>query len=338
MDTSPGGRKQSRDVIIVGAGLSGIAAGRQLAAAGVDVTLLDKGRSVGGRLATRRIGGGSADHGAQFFTARTPAMVDLVEKMMADGHVKVWSHGWSDGSLSEAPDDGFPRYVCTGGMNRFARLLAENLEVHTSVKVESVSLEEERWVVRSDDGDAWDARAVVLTAPVPQSLAVVDMGHVTLPPLFRKALERIRYAPCVTGLFVVDGDVLLPEPGAIQRPRATISWIADNQRKGISSGARVITVHAAPGFSRKLATRTDEEALVAIRAGLLPHLADGSRIVAEQLKRWRYADPEILHPLRYLLAREKPPLLFTGDAFAGPRIEGALLSGWASADALADHL
>lgn len=338
MNTSESGRAQSHDVIIVGAGLSGIAAGRQLRAAGLDVTLLDKGRSAGGRLATRRIGGGSADHGAQFFTVRTPAMMDLVETMMADGHVKVWSHGWSDGSLSEAPDDGFPRYACTGGMNRFARLLAEELDVHTSVKVESVSLEGERWVVRSDDGDAWDAGAVILTAPVPQSLAVVDLGHVTLPPMVRKGLERIRYAPCVTGLFVVEGDVLLPEPGALQRPRATISWIADNQRKGISDGARVVTVQAAPAFSRKLATRTDDEALVAIRAGLLPHLADGARIVEQQLKRWRYADPEILHPLRYILAREKPPLLFTGDAFAGPRIEGALLSGWASADALTEHL
>ena len=42
--------------IVIGAGIAGLLAARQLAEAGRDVTVLDKGRGVGGRLATRRIG------------------------------------------------------------------------------------------------------------------------------------------------------------------------------------------------------------------------------------------------------------------------------------------
>ncbi|HMQ53993.1 MAG TPA: FAD-dependent oxidoreductase, partial [Anaerolineae bacterium] len=53
------------DVLVVGAGLSGLMAANLLKAYGFKVTVLDKGRSVGGRLATRRIGPGRADHGAQ---------------------------------------------------------------------------------------------------------------------------------------------------------------------------------------------------------------------------------------------------------------------------------
>ena len=60
-------------VVIVGAGIAGLVAARELAASGVDVRVVDKGRSVGGRLATRRIGDARLDHGAQFFTVRTPA-------------------------------------------------------------------------------------------------------------------------------------------------------------------------------------------------------------------------------------------------------------------------
>lgn len=58
------------DVVIVGAGICGLMAAGQLVERGASVLLLDKGRTVGGRLATRRIEAGCADHGAQFFTAR----------------------------------------------------------------------------------------------------------------------------------------------------------------------------------------------------------------------------------------------------------------------------
>ncbi|MEM1053678.1 MAG: FAD-dependent oxidoreductase, partial [Pseudomonadota bacterium] len=60
------------DTLIIGAGMAGLSCGTALAAGGIDVCLLDKGRGPGGRMATRRaeIGGQavSFDHGAQYFT------------------------------------------------------------------------------------------------------------------------------------------------------------------------------------------------------------------------------------------------------------------------------
>ena len=44
------------DCVIVGAGISGLIAARRLVDADVSTMVFDKGRSVGGRLATRRIG------------------------------------------------------------------------------------------------------------------------------------------------------------------------------------------------------------------------------------------------------------------------------------------
>ena len=45
---------KNRSCLIVGAGMTGLTAGRFLKAAGWSVVLLDKGRSFGGRMATRR--------------------------------------------------------------------------------------------------------------------------------------------------------------------------------------------------------------------------------------------------------------------------------------------
>ena len=72
-------------VVIVGAGICGLVAGRRLADSDADVVLVDKGRSVGGRLATRRIGDATVDHGAQFFTVRTPAFQRQVDDWVDRG-------------------------------------------------------------------------------------------------------------------------------------------------------------------------------------------------------------------------------------------------------------
>ena len=91
--------------------------------------------------------------------------------------------------------------------------------------------------------------------------------------------------------------------------------------------AAIITVHAGPDYSRRLFDRSDAEALAELETGLRPFLDQQAVILEAQLKRWRYALPTVLHSERCLVATGLPTLVFAGDAFGGPRIEGAALSG-----------
>ncbi len=326
------------DVVIVGAGLAGLMAARVLTDAGKRVLLVDKGRSVGGRMATRRIGGGVADHGAQFFTVRDPEFGANVERWLADGIVFEWSRGWSDGSLTTT-SDGHPRYAVRGGMNALPKQLAQGLDSRLKVKLVSVkSLGSDGWQVEDESGSTTRARALLMTPPVPQSLTLMNSGAVALSAPDRVALEGIEYHTSLTGLFVLDRQIRLPSPGAIQRSHANIRWIADNQRKGISPGAVVITAQAGAIYSNQLWDRSDEEIIAAFKVDLLPILGD-AKITEVQLKRWRYAQPFKTYPERCLVAADQAaPLVFAGDAFGDPRVEGACLSGLAAGRALLDAL
>ncbi|MCC6802026.1 MAG: FAD-dependent oxidoreductase [Anaerolineae bacterium] len=323
------------DVLVVGAGLAGLMAARTLVEQGARVIVVDKGRSVGGRLATRRIGGGVADHGAQFFTVRDPAFGAFVERWITEGLVFEWSRGWSDGSLSVSRD-GHPRYAVRGGMNALAKHLAKGLDTRLKVNLAAVKPANGGWQITDVSGSSQRAQAVLLTPPVPESLGLLNA--VPLNPDDRKALEAIQYSPSLTGMFRLDRVIRLPSPGAIQRPHANVHWIADNHRKGISPGAVILTAQAGTTYSRQLWERSDEQILNALKVDLLPVIGD-AQIVEAQLKRWRYSQPEQIYPERCFVAADLPaPLVFAGDAFGEPRVEGAALSGMAAGRRLIELL
>jgi predicted NAD/FAD-dependent oxidoreductase len=304
----------------------------------LSVILLDKGRSVGGRLATRRIGQGRADHGAQFFTVRTPDFQRWIDQWLADELIFQWSNGWSTGSFLPTPADGYPRYAVYGGINTLAKHLAAGLETRVNVEVTAVTPGDNSWLVQDEHNQVYLCKGLVITPPVPQTLALLDAGNTVLAAEDRQALEQIAYAPCLSGLFVVHGPVYLPDPGAVQRPDEPIPWMADNQRKGISPDETVVTVHAGPDYSRQLWDVSDMDVLKMLQAGLQPFLRSVADIGEAQLKRWQYALPTEFYPRRTLIAAGLPPLAFAGDAFGEPRVEGAAMSGLTAGERLAEKM
>ena len=326
------------DLLIIGAGICGLMAASALRDQGLTVGVVDKGRSVGGRLATRRIGGGRADHGAQFFTVRDETFQRHVDRWIATGLVYEWSRGWSSGSSASGAPDGYPRYAVRDGMNMLAKRVAaelsgdHNIELLLSVQISALSQHGGDWLARDSQGESYQATTLIVTSPVPQSLAMLEAGGVQLSPDDQHDLEQVHYAPCLCGLFHINGEVKLPDPGAVQRPKEAITWIADNQAKGISPLATLLTVHAGSVFSLNNYDADASEVLPYLRAEIEPFLGANARIQEEQLKRWRYALPLVLHPAPFLRAAGLPPLYFGGDAFGGPRIEGAALSALAMAN------
>ena len=321
------------DTQIIGAGLSGLIAGHLIAAEGRSVRIIDKGRSVGGRLATRRIGSAVLDHGAQFFTARSDRFKADVDVWLNAGVVEEWCRGF------EGAGDGYPRYRTAGGMNQLAKHLRSTLppsvEVLTSHRAASIIPLGDGYAVSYDAGVRApdESTSVVITSPVPQTLELLDSGGLAIPSEMA-GVRDLRYHAVVGLLATLDQTAPFGPTGALQRPEDRVfTFCCDNSVKGISPEPAA-TFHAAHQRSAELWDSSDAEILTALR----PHaeaLLGSAVIVDVQVKKWRYAGPVEPWPDRCAVIATSPgPVVMAGDAFGGPKVEGAFLSGVAAAEAV----
>lgn len=313
-------------VVVIGAGMAGLIAARTLAERH-DVVVLDKGRGVGGRMATRRIGDATFDHGAQFLTTHSSTFERLVQQWCDTGVVQPWFHGRL-GPDGVGERDGHPRYRGAPTMTAIAKHLAAGLDVRTSCRVERLEQHGDGWIVRASGRVELEASAVVLTAPVPQSLELLDGSGVELDPADRTALDAVTYEPCLAALVPLSGPSELAAPGALAPERGPIELLCDNAVKGVSASPG-LTVHAGAHFSATHLDAPEHDVLAELvgAAGLSGAELGTAQLETAQLVRWRYARPTEVHPDRSLRLSGLAPLVLAGDGFGGAKVEGAALSG-----------
>ncbi|WP_367649962.1 protoporphyrinogen oxidase [Nocardioides sp. zg-1230] len=94
-----------RDAVVVGGGIAGLVAARELAATGRDVLLLEGSPHVGGKLRSAEVAGLTVDVGAEAMLARRPEGLALAAEVGADvvHPTPAASAVWSRGALRTMP-------------------------------------------------------------------------------------------------------------------------------------------------------------------------------------------------------------------------------------------
>ena len=314
------------DVLVIGAGMAGLTAAEALSRAGRHVLVVDKGRGVGGRMASRRIGEATFDHGAQFVTAEDAAFAQTVARWQEAGVVEEWYRD------PDARGEGHPRWRGRPSMSEIAKHLSRNLDVRCTCRVASLLT---RWasVDRRPGhgrGDPCQGRCSS-TPPPPQAQALLEAGGVTLSTSVRDRLGRLVYERCLAVLAVLDGPSRIPAPGLVEPAAGPIALIADNMAKGVSR-VPAVTIHATAEYSFEAWDRDRQECGRDLLKTAEPWL--GAAVKDFQVHGWRFSRPTAVAEEFCLLVNQSPPLILAGDAFAGPRVESAALSGQAAAVAL----
>ena len=320
--------------LIIGGGISGLIIATKLKRHGIKATILDKGRGIGGRLATRRIRHSSDiegifDYGAQHFTVSNLQFQAWVDEWIKQGIVKEWAQGFptTDGTI----EDYNQTYYRGIKSNRsIAKNLAKDLDIHTSTKIIDLKWQENsKWLIQAENGANFAGDILIITAPVPQSLALLDNSEITLAPELRQRLEQVVYHKCIAVLALLEQPSHIPESGGLFLDDNPLSWIASNYKKGISPQGYAVTLHAGSEFSETHWESDNENLVNQLFKAASPWL--NSNVIKYQVHRWRYSQPRTVYGEPYLAIPEIS-LIMAGDAFVAPNIEGAVLSGLAAAE------
>ena len=164
------------DVLVVGAGVSGLSCGRALAAAGRGVLLLDRARGVGGRCATHRLLGMPFDHGVSFLHGRDPEFLAAV-RASCPRRTEGWPRrvlGTGRPCQPEAFRPGEQRIAVADGVTAFPRKLAEGLPIRTGAPVQALDLSGPLPAAVLEEGEAVVARHLVLALAPEQVLRLLD--------------------------------------------------------------------------------------------------------------------------------------------------------------------
>lgn len=305
------------DYIIIGAGLTGLSLGWELKQhnSELDILILDKSISCGGRMATRRVGDIKFDHGAQF----------IKNKDVAQRLINLWQ---IEGVSRKFPSELVDAICGESGITQLTKKIAGQLDVIYNQKVAVLKNDNSHWTAFTEDGYSYRAKQVLLTTPLPQALEVMQNSNLS----FEADLSSVQYSTAIV-LLISAGNDLNSSFNYQENFDQQIFSISSQHAKG-NSPSPAWTVVMSADWSERHFSLPDDQILSEAKKVVemkLPSL----HIKSIELKKWRYCQPKKIW--KNLFENPHPGLYLAGDAFGGPSLTGALKSSYGLIRHLTQH-
>jgi renalase len=332
--------QHAKTIAIIGAGFAGATLAQRMLKAGYAVSVFDKSRGTGGRMASARLGQSSADLGAPFIEANNDTFSAWLTQQP---DILAWQ------PLTTELSDASTVYVAKPRQSALTRRLLTGATLITSTPVKEIWPEKNCVLLRDALGHSLGCfDTVIVTAPAQQAAALLDAV-----PRFAKHAARIKPTPawvCLMALEQPSGlsaDMWMGNDGILFRA------IRDSAKPGRDKGewAEIWSLEATPEWSQ-LHLETDKEVIASQLLESFKQLSDGSFLTKEtRVHRWLYSrhnqldsqqnstdknrvDKNSVDKNELFLWSEANAIGACGDWFSHAGAEGA----WLSANALADTL
>lgn len=312
-------------IAVIGAGIGGVALAGRLAR-NHDVVVFEKGRGVGGRMASRYAGAFMFDHGAQYFTVRDPRFADLLRPLVAAGTVAPWEGAIARIDNAVVTGLAEPRdlhQVGVPNMNSVVKAMADGLELRPGAEIAPLTHRTANgWQLIDADGAHHGVFDWVVSTTTAHQTMALFAGNAPSDG----ALTTTRMAPCYALMLGFALPLELPWIAA-RLSGSPIEWIGVNSSKpGRDTSGTTLVVHSTSDW----ATRHIGEDIEQLGRLLGAALNESTGI---------NPDPAVFRTThRWASARRLPQadsrpyvdhargLAATGDWATGSRIENTVLS------------
>ena len=312
-------------IAIVGTGMSGLACANLLKDE-ADVTLFEKSRGVGGRLATRTTSSYHFDHGAQYFQAVTPQFQTFLAPLIADKVVLPWearvvalTPSACAGPTSLSSES--PHYVGVPAMKSIGHYLARTCDITFSKHITSLTQTDRGWQLCDKEGETYDGYDwVIVTAPLMQARDLLPSSFA-----YYSHFKRDTMTPCFCLMLGYTSELSLDFDCA-HVTESDVAWISVNSHKPGRRSEYTLIVQASHQWS--------QENLMLKKEAVIQHLLQETRaVVKREISHFSHVD---LHLWRYANSPSKKSftplvdpalrLAACGDWSLGEGVESAFLS------------
>ncbi|PZV09577.1 MAG: FAD-dependent oxidoreductase [Leptolyngbya sp.] len=347
------------DVVVIGAGISGLTAARQLQQLGYQVTVVDKSRGLGGRLATRRRGTTAIDHGCRYLQPFADPTLSCLAPLLETNVLQLWEPEaftlGADGSLKAGATEIL--YTAPQGMSAIAKALSPGLTIHRHWRATALTLLPQGWRIEGEmlssdcqgQPSSIEAKTVVVAIPAPQAAALMDRAapqHQGLAKLMHQ-LQIVEFDAVITTMagYSPDESVSLLNQTSqggwmvVGNSHPVLRWASLDSSKRTDPIEPVVVIHSSAAFAANNIDRCDLESvgqeLLSAAESLAPWL---SSPIWMQVHRWRYGF--VRRPLGtpVLYSPALPTLVGCGDWCSGANVESAIASGHRAAELIATAL
>jgi renalase len=315
-------------IAIIGAGISAINIAQNLKKIAT-VSLFEKSRAVGGRMALRLSEPYEFDHGAQFFTAKGSNFKKFIEPLIKNNIIKRWDARFAEfiGNKllrTTSWDAEYPHYVGAPGMNTIAEYLSKELNVKLNIKVNKIVKNTVNdWELFDDNSNNlgkfdW----VISTAPAMQSAEI-------LPTYFKyhKNLLDRKMVGCFSLMLGFKKYIPLLWDAALIR-KADISWISINSSKPNRGKAFSMLIHSTNAWAEKNLSEDSQSVMSYLNketSRIIGH--DTSNADHVDLHAWHYANISKQTQSDLLIDYDNK-LAACGDWITHGRVENAFEAGF----------
>ena len=326
---------------IVGAGLSGLVAGRELTRAGHQVIVLEKEKSEGGKLASKKIGNNSiVDYGTGYFTISSPEFQSFADEMEEKGIITPWadSFGLYDGAKQHDvnPNKDYDSYYSApDGMNEIIRYLSRWVDVKLDTKVGGLThiggyrSKKRNWMLNLTDFSVIEVDAVIIATPAVEAYGLVHMTQDETPSKkITRVIDEISYHSSYALMYGYSGKEI-PEWNALEINNDVIAWLSNEASKRPDREEAAFVAQSTDTFAKKNRNKDDDQIIGRMEEELQKIFKNDYNFPEwRDLHHWKYA--RVKNPIdSYFMEMEmqEAPLSLIGDYFKDSTVESAYLSG-----------